>query len=158
MSIAWGRLLVSLLIPQLTGIVAGMATARSVRDWYPTLQKPWFNPPSWVFAPAWTALYLAMGVALYRVWGLGTDDPAVRWALGLFAVQMVLNALWSIFFFGMRSPGLALVEVVFLWLSVLAVTVAFGRLDTVSWFLLGPYLAWVSFAAVLNGAVWWLNR
>ncbi len=156
--IAWGRLIISLLIPQLVGGIAGIATARSVRDWYPHLKKPFFNPPNWVFGPAWTLLYILMGVALYRVWGMGVDDPQVRWALLLFAIQMGLNGLWSILFFGLRSPGLGLIEVVFLWLAVLGTTIAFGSLDPVSWYLLVPYLAWVSFAAVLNAAVWWLNR
>ena len=158
MGIAWGRLILSILIPHLVGIGAGIATASSVQDWYPNLRKPSWNPPNWVFGPAWALLYTMMGVALYRVWGMGTDNPAVRWALILFGVQLVFNGLWSLLFFGMRSPGLGLVEVIFLWLSVVATTVAFGLLDPVSWFLLVPYVAWVTFAAVLNGAVWWLNR
>ncbi len=158
MGIVWSRLLISLAIPQLVGITAGIATASSVRDWYPGLRKPFFNPPNWVFAPAWTLLYVLMGIALYRVWGMGLDRPEVRWALTLFGIQMLLNGLWSIIFFGLRSTGWGLVEVVFLWSAVVATTVAFGRLDSLSYALLIPYVAWVSFAAVLNAAVWWLNR
>lgn len=153
---AWGRLLISLILPQLVGLTAGAATARSIDDWYPALRKPSWNPPNWVFAPAWFVLYVAMGVALYRVWGLGWEQAGL--ALTLFGVQLVLNGLWSIVFFGLRSPGWALVEVIFLWLAVAATTVAMGRLDSLSWALLLPYLAWVTFAAALNGAVWWLNR
>ena len=158
MGIVWTRLLISLAIPQIVGVTAGIATASSVRDWYPGLKKPFFNPPNWVFAPAWTLLYILMGVALYRVWGLGAEIPEVRWALTLFGIQMALNGLWSILFFGLRSPGLGLIEVVFLWASVVATTVVFGRLDPVTWALMVPYVAWVTFAAILNGAVWWLNR
>ncbi|HSM05103.1 MAG TPA: TspO/MBR family protein [Longimicrobiales bacterium] len=155
---SWGRLVVSLLVPLAVGWLGGTVTARSLQDWYPTLRKPSWNPPDAVFAPVWTLLFLAMGVALYRVWGLGAGDPMVRLAMILFGVQLVLNVLWSVCFFGLRSPGLALVEIAFLWLSVVAMTLVMGRLDPVAGWLLVPYVAWVSFAAVLNGAVWRLNR
>ena len=154
----WVRLAVSLVVPLAVGWVGGAVTSGSLRDWYPTLRKPPWNPPNWVFAPVWTLLFLAMGVALYRVWGLGLDTPGVPLAMTLFGVQLVLNTLWSVFFFGMRSPGMALVEIVFLWLAVVATTVTMGRLDPLAYLLLGPYVAWVTFAAVLNAEVWRLNR
>lgn len=155
---SWGRLLVSILVPLGVGFLGGQVTARSLKDWYPTLEKPSWNPPNAVFAPVWTLLFIAMGVAVYRVWGVGLDDPQVQVTLALFVVQLVLNFLWSLCFFGLRSPGLALLEIVFLWLAVVATTVAMGRVDTLSGWLLAPYVAWVSFAAVLNAAVWRLNR
>jgi tryptophan-rich sensory protein len=153
-----GRLIISLLIPQVVGISAAVVTAGSVRDWYPTLNKPSWTPPTWVFGPVWTALYLMMGVALYRVWSQGLDTPGVKVALGFFAAQMALNALWSICFFGMRSPGLALVEIVFLWIAIVGTIVTFGRLDTLAYPLLVPYLLWASFAAVLTASIWMRNR
>jgi tryptophan-rich sensory protein len=153
-----GRLIISLLIPQVVGISAAVVTAGSVRDWYPNIDKPSWTPPTWVFGPVWTALYLMMGVALYRVWGQGLDTPGVKLALGFFAAQMVLNALWSFCFFGMRSPGLALVEIVFLWIAIVGTIVTFGRLDTLAYPLLIPYLLWASFAAVLTASIWLRNR
>lgn len=152
------RLFVSVTAPLVVGGLSGIATARSVSDWYPTLRKPVFNPPSWVFGPVWTALYALMGIALYIVWRHGWDRPEVRWAMALFAVQLVLNGLWSILFFGMRAPGLAFLEIVLLWLAVAATVFAFWQTTPRAGTLMVPYLAWVSFAAVLNGSIWWLNR
>jgi tryptophan-rich sensory protein len=99
-----------------------------------------------------------MGVAGYLVWQKGWDNGMVRTALALFLVQLVLNGLWSVVFFGLRSPGLALAEIVFLWAAILATLVSFWRLTPTAGILFLPYLAWVSFAAVLNGSIWWLNR
>lgn len=154
----WWKLVVSVVGPLAIGWLGGLVTATSLQTWYPTIKKPWWNPPNWVFAPVWTLLFLAMGVALYRIWAMGLDTPGVTLVLGLFAVQLALNLLWSFFFFGLKSPGLALAEIGFLWVAVAWTMVAMGQLDTLSFWLLAPYLAWVSFAAVLNGAVWWLNR
>jgi tryptophan-rich sensory protein len=156
--IDWVRLVISLAVPLLVGGLGGQITSKSLDDWYPALRKPSWNPPNWVFPIAWTALFLAMGVALYRVWGLGLDTPGVPLALALFAGQLVLNVLWSLFFFGLRSPPLALVEVVFLWLAVAATLRAMGSLDAVSGWLLAPYLAWVTFAAILTAEIVRLNR
>ena len=152
------RLLISLVAPLLVGGLSGLATARSVTTWYPALRKPPFNPPSWVFGPVWTALYLLMGIALYLVWREGWQRPEVRAAMVLFAVQLALNGVWSLLFFGMRSPALALADVVLLWVAIVATTVAFWRVGTTAGALLLPYLAWVTFAAVLNASLWWLNR
>ena len=137
-----------------TGMIGGMVSAAAIEDWYRTLAKPSWNPPDWVFGPVWTALYVMMAVAAWLVWR--TRDR-VRPALILFFVQLALNLLWSLLFFGARSPGLALVEVVFLWTSVLLTMLAFfGRQTTAGW-LFVPYLAWVSFAAILNFAIWSMN-
>jgi tryptophan-rich sensory protein len=152
------RLVVSVGAPLVIGGLSGIATARAVTDWYPTLRKPAFNPPSWLFGPVWTALYVLMGIALYIVWRYGWDRPEVRWAIALFAVQLVLNGLWSVLFFGMRAPGLAFLEITVLWLAITATVVAFWKTAPIAGVLMIPYLAWVSFAAVLNGSIWWLNR
>ena len=136
------------------GSVGGFATQHSIDTWYATLNKPSWNPPNWVFAPVWTTLYILMGIAAWLVWKTG---DRVGLAMVLFFAQLGFNLLWSLVFFGLRSPGWALVEVVFLWSSVALTMLAFfGRQSTAGW-LFVPYLAWVSFAAILNAAIWWLN-
>jgi tryptophan-rich sensory protein len=137
-----------------TGFVSGFATQHSIDTWYAALAKPSWNPPNWIFAPVWTLLYVMMGVAAWLVWKTG---DRIGPAMVLFGLQLVFNLLWSLIFFGLRSPGLALIEVVFLWGGVLLTMLAFfGRQSTAGW-LFVPYLAWVSFAAALNAAIWWLN-
>ena len=153
----WIALVVALLVPQLVGVAAGAATARSVRDWYPRLRKPWFNPPRWVFAPAWFLLYVLMGVASWLVWRAGAADPAVELALTVYTVHLGLNGLWSVLFFGIRRPDWALAEVVFLWGSVVASAWLFGQVAPLAGMLMIPYVAWVTFAAVLNAAIVRLN-
>ncbi len=121
--------------------------------WYEALAKPAWTPPGWAFPVAWTALYALMGIALWTAWRAG----AGRLALGVFAAQLVLNAAWSWLFFGLHRPGLALVEIVVLWLLILASTVLFWRLRPLAGGLLVPYLAWVGFATALNAAIVRLN-
>jgi len=152
------KLVVSVAIPLTVGGLSGFATARGVADWYPTLTKPSFNPPAWVFGPVWTALYVMMGVAAFLIWRRGIDTDGVKLALTVFAVQLALNGLWSILFFGMQSPGWALVEIALLWLAIGATTVLFWRISPPAGCLLLPYWAWVSFASFLNASLWWLNR
>lgn len=123
--------------------------------WYDGLAKPSFNPPSWVFGPVWTTLYLLMGVAAWLVWD--RQRAAARGALTLFVVQLIANAAWSWLFFGEQNPGLALLDIVVLWLLILATTIAFWRLHPVAGALLLPYLAWVTFATALNFEIWRLN-
>jgi len=132
------------------------ATATSVGTWYRTLVKPPFNPPDWIFAPVWSALYFMMAIAAWRVWRRGGLRQA-RSALTLFVMQLALNLAWSIVFFGMRAIGAALVEITVLLLAILATTLVFWRRDRVAGLLLVPYAAWVAFAAVLNAALWRLN-
>lgn len=136
--------------------LGSLATAQSVDTWYAALRKPAWTPPGWVFGPVWTALYLMMAVAAWRVWLAG---PWRRTAgpLGLFAVQLVLNVLWSVLFFGLQTPGAALVEIVVLWAAILATTIAFFRYSRSAGALMIPYLAWVSLAVTLNFELWRLN-
>ncbi|MCU0303913.1 MAG: tryptophan-rich sensory protein [Thermoanaerobaculales bacterium] len=152
------KLVLAIIIPLAVGGLSGYATSGGVADWYPTLVKPGFNPPAWVFGPVWTVLYLMMGVAAYLVWRRGLDTEGVRIALTAFVVQLALNGLWSVLFFGLRSPGLALVEIVVLWITIAGTTALFHRVVPAAAVLLLPYLAWVSFAALLNASLWWLNR
>ena len=151
-------LVIAIAIPLGVGAVGGFATSSSVSSWYLTLTKPPWNPPSWVFGPVWTLLYILMGLAAWLVWRLGASDPKVRAALILFGVQLVFNLLWSVLFFGLRSPGWALLEIVLLWALILATLVAFYRLRPAAGWLLVPYQLWVTFATVLNATIWSLNR
>ncbi len=137
--------------------IGGAATAEHVRTWYPTLAKPSWTPPGWVFGPAWTLLYILMSVAAWRIWRR-RELPGARAALRLHFVQLVLNALWSVLFFGLMRPGLALVEIVILWTLLVVILRAFLRLDRVAGLLWLPYVAWVTFATALNASIWWLNR
>jgi benzodiazapine receptor len=125
-------------------------------EWYLTLAKPSFTPPAWIFAPVWTLLYLLMGLAAWLVWQR-SGLAGAKLALGLFVVQLVLNAAWSWLFFGEHRIGLALADLAALWLTLAATLLAFWVHRPLAAFLLVPYLAWVSFAALLNFAFWRLN-
>lgn len=137
--------------------VGGAATATSIRTWYPTLLKPVWNPPNWVFGPVWTLLYCLMAIAAWRVWQTG-DAQSARRTFRWFAAQLSLNLLWSVLFFGLRSPGLAFAEVIIFWAMLVVMLRRFWRADRIAAALWAPYVAWVSFATVLNGTIWWLNR
>lgn len=131
-------------------------TATSAGTWYRTLAKPPFNPPDWIFAPVWTALYFMMALAAWRVWRRDGLRQA-RAALTLFALQLALNLAWPVLFFGMRAIAAALIEIVVLLVAILATTLVFWRRDRVAGMLFVPYAAWVAFAVVLNAALWRLN-
>ncbi len=150
-------LIICLAIPFMAGAFGGLYTAPAIPTWYAGLAKPAFNPPGWIFGPVWSVLYAAMGVSLYLVWRTGMKQPGVKRAAILFAAQMALNAAWPFIFFGLRNPGIALVEIVLLWVMIILTLVAFLRVSRPAGLLLVPYLAWVSFAAVLNIAIWRLN-
>jgi tryptophan-rich sensory protein len=136
--------------------IGGQVTSTSVNGWYQELFKPGFTPPDWVFAPVWTLLYVLMAVAAWRLWWRH-GFSAARVALALFGVQLALNLAWSILFFGLNSIGGALLDMVALWLMIVATVFAFWVMDKPAGVLLLPYLAWVTYAAVLNAAIWRLN-
>jgi translocator protein len=140
-----------------TAVAGGLATSPKILGWYATLEKPWFNPPNWLFGPAWSVMFLVIAVAFWRVLQTPETTPMRSGAIGLFVLQLVLNALWSVLFFGFESPGLALVEVVPFWLSIFLALLTFTAIDRTAAWLMVPYLAWVTFAGVLNYAVWSLN-
>jgi tryptophan-rich sensory protein len=148
---------ISIAIALAAGGVGGFATASSVTTWYATLNKPAFNPPNAVFGPVWTALYVLMALAAWRVWRAGPAAGRRRAALWLYAIQLALNLAWSLIFFGLRQPGPAFAEVILLWAAIAATTVLFWRIDRPAGLMMLPYIAWVSFAALLNFAVWRLN-
>jgi benzodiazapine receptor len=126
-------------------------------EWYAQLQKPTWNPPNWIFGPVWTALYTMMAVAAWLVWRR-SGFAARRLPLGLFLLQLFLNALWSPLFFGLHNLALAFAEIVLFWLALLGTFIAFWKVHRSAGLLLVPYLAWVTFAAVLNFTLWQLNR
>lgn len=141
------------------GYFSGIVTKSSITTWYPTLIKPSFNPPNWVFAPVWSLLYIMMGVAAGLVWNrIDFEKELVKKALISFSIQLVLNALWSYLFFGLKNPMLAGIEMVILWLMIYETYIQFGKINKIAGFLFIPYLLWVSFALVLNASIWWLNR
>jgi benzodiazapine receptor len=131
-------------------------TRTGLVEWYPTLRKPPWNPPAWIFGPVWTALYLMMAIAGWLIW-LDRDISAVGVALGLFLLQLILNALWTGIFFGLSDPGGAFIEIVALWIAITATTFQFAQIRPAAAWMLIPYLAWVTFAATLNFTIWRLN-
>lgn len=135
------------------GALGAAITAPAIPTWYAGLAKPSFNPPNWMFAPVWTALYLMMAIAAWLVWRRGNG----RTPLLLFALQLVLNSAWSLLFFGLHRVDLALVDIVLLLAAIVATATAFRASSAVAAILLVPYLAWVSFATMLNFAIWRLN-
>lgn len=142
---------------ELAGVVGSVFTVPSITAWYANLAKPDFAPPNWIFAPVWTMLFALMGVSAFLIWKRGLKGKDVKIALGIFVGQLVLNVLWSIIFFGLRNPLGAFVEIIFLWLAILATISAFSKISKLAAWLLVPYILWVSFAAYLNFAVWNLN-
>ncbi|MFH1589085.1 MAG: TspO/MBR family protein [archaeon] len=149
------KLIAAIIITQLAGIIGSFFTVSSVSTWYVTLNKPFFNPPSWLFGPVWIILYLMMGVALYIVWNNRTKKSNT--ALTLFGIQLVLNSLWSILFFGLKNPLLAFIEIIILWVLILFTIIYFKKESKTAAYLLIPYILWVSFAAILNLAIFLLN-
>jgi len=151
------KLIISIAIPLMVGAVAGFFTSSGVNGWYLIANKPPFNPPNWLFAPVWTALYLMMGIALYLVWSKGADKAIKKMAIILFSVQLLLNFAWSFIFFYAHQPGWAFVEIIVMWVMILLTIFWFGKISPLAAWLLVPYISWVSFAALLNFYIWKLN-
>jgi benzodiazapine receptor len=143
----------------LASFAAGLIGSRFMPgEWYATLTKPWWTPPSWVFGPVWTVLYGLMGLAAWLVWRPAGFRGTAKTVLILFAVQLILNALWSYLFFGLHRIDLAFLDIVVLWILILVVLVLFWKENWLPGALLIPYLVWVGFAACLNFVLWQLNR
>lgn len=144
----------SIPLPLLTGAVGSYFTISSIPTWYETLNKPFFSPPNYIFGPVWTALYILMGISLYLVLiSKKKKDLAVK----VFMLQLFLNFLWSIIFFGLQNPALAFFEIVALWLSIVFTIKLFYPISKNAAYLLIPYILWVSFATVLNLSIFLLN-
>lgn len=165
------KLIISIVGSELAGIIGSIFTTASIPTWYAGITKPSFNPPSWVFGPVWTTLFVLMGIAAFLVWRQ-LDFPVlsrennkekdfgnrqIKIALGIFIGQLVLNTFWSIIFFGLHSPMGAFVEIIFLWLAILATIISFAKISKPAAWLLAPYILWVTFATYLNYSIWMLN-
>jgi translocator protein len=183
----FSKLIIAIAISESAGIIGSIFTAPSIPTWYAALAKPVLNPPAWIFAPVWTALFAFMGISLFLIWSSyaspahkATDEQSkatdgqrkkeIKIALGVFFIQLTLNVLWSIIFFGLHDPGLAFLNIIALWIAIAGTIIAFYKISPPSsniWtteghgklaaYLLLPYIIWVSFAAYLNYAIWMLN-
>lgn len=156
-TLSFFRLVVAVGLCLAVGAVGSLATTPKIPTWYAGLAKPAWTPPDAVFPIAWTTLYVLMAVALWRLWQLHAPSPERRRAILLWFLQLALNAIWSPVFFGMETPGAALVVVIALWLAIAAAIWASARIDRMAAWLLAPYLAWVSYATALNAAIVALN-
>ena len=150
------KLITSILFCQLAGFLGSLFTTPAIPTWYATLRKPFFTPPNWIFSPVWISLFILMGISLFLVWRK-QDQPQFKTAMIFFFVQLILNILWSGAFFGLRLPLLGLIDIVLLWIAVLLTMQNFFKVSKIAGLLLTPYLLWVSFAVLLNFALWVLN-
>ena len=152
-----GKLVLCIAICELAGVIGSVFTISVIPTWYTGLVKPALNPPSWVFGPAWIVLYALMGIAAFLIWKRGWQRKEVRTALGIFGAQLIVNAAWSLIFFGARNPFYALIDILLLWVLILLTIVAFYRVSKPAAYLLLPYICWVSFAMYLNYMIYVLN-
>jgi tryptophan-rich sensory protein len=148
------KLIIAILVAEAAGGIGAIFTTAAIPTWYATLSKPALNPPNWVFGPVWTTLFVLMGIAAFLIWKRGIDKEKVREALKIFLGQLSLNVLWSFIFFGLHNPGIAFLEIIFLWLAILATILSFHKISRAAAYLLIPYILWVSFASYLNFAIW----
>lgn len=149
-------LVILILICLSVGWVGSLFTAPAIEGWYAGLNKPWFQPPSWIFGPVWTLLYILMAVAAWLIWKEGGVKKNTA-PLIFFGLQLFFNACWSPLFFGLKTPGYAFADITALWMSIIVTSVLFMRKSRIAGLLMLPYLLWVSFAAVLNFAIWRMN-
>ena len=150
------RLIASILLCQVAGFLGALFTTPAIPTWYKTLNKPFFTPPNWIFSLVWISLFLLMGISLFMVWRR-QDHPKFKTALIFFFVQLILNILWSVAFFGLKSPLLGLIDIILLWIAILLTILNFLKVSKIGGLLLVPYLIWVSFATLLNFFLWILN-
>ena len=156
-SLIW-KLIIAILICETTGIASGLIANTGMNPWFKALYKPLWNPPAFLFAPVWTFLYLLMGISLWFIWKSAAPAPQKSNAIILFSLQLFLNFWWSIIFFKLHSPAFALVDIILLLLLILFTIISFSKLSKPAAWLLVPYLAWVSFASILNYTIWVLNK
>jgi benzodiazapine receptor len=151
------KLVVSVALPLGIGAIAGLFTAQAIPEWYATLNRPSFNPPNWLFGPVWTTLYFLLGISFFLIWKL---EPGKERNLAIlaFLLQLLLNFGWSFIFFYFKLIGFALVEIVLLWISIVTMLIMFYKIRPIAAFINIPYLLWVTFATILNGSYFLLNR
>lgn len=149
--------IIILLITYSAAAIGSIGMGNSIAEWYPTLNAPSFKPPNWIFGPVWSLLYTLMAIAAFLIWRKGWNNYGVKVALALYAVQLILNSLWSIIFFKWHLLDFALIEIIILLIIIIITCINFRRIDKWAGILFIPYILWVSFATVLNGAFWYLN-
>ena len=150
------KLMISIVLCVSLGSVGGLVTVNEIPTWYASLNKPSFNPPNWLFGPVWTTLYLLMGISAYLIWKQPVSKERNK-ALQFFILQFILNFCWSFIFFGLHATGWAFIEMIALWILILLTILHFSRHSKLAAWLLVPYISWVSFALLLNAAIWRLN-
>jgi translocator protein len=158
-------LLIAVGVSELAGVIGSIFTVSAIPNWYDGLIKPVLNPPAWVFGPVWTTLYALMGIAAFLIWKAGWGKKEVKIALGVFGIQLFLNAMWSIVFFGatsltaggLNNIGWALIDIALLWFAIVWTIILFYKISKPAAYLLIPYLLWVSFASYLNYSLWMFN-
>jgi benzodiazapine receptor len=150
-------LVAAILIPMTAAVIGSAFTTPEIPGWYESLNKPFFQPPNWLFGPVWTILYIMMGISAYLIWKRGLEREEIKNCFLFFILQITLNVLWSIIFFGLKELLFAFVELAFLWIAILVYIISAYKIDRRAAYLFIPYLAWVSFAGVLNFSVWLLN-
>ena len=151
------KLVISILIPLIAGFIGSFATFDGITNFFNVLNKPAWTPPAWAFAPIWTTLFILMGIALFLVWKKGFERQDVKIAMAIFGVQLILNILWSVIFFGLRSITGGLIEIIFLWIAILINIIVFYRISKAAGILLIPYIVWVTIASYLNYTIYLLN-
>jgi len=151
------KLLISLALTLGTGAIAGIFTASAVPEWYAALNRPSFSPPNWLFGPVWTILYILLGISLFLIWNLDASK-ARNMAILFFVMQLIFNFCWSFIFFYSKMIGFALVEIVVLWIMIIIMMILFYRIKPMAAYINIPYILWVTFASILNGAYYFLNR
>ena len=154
----YSKLIISVVGCELIGLLSTPFTISSIPTWYAGLIKPFFSPPNWIFGPVWTALYFLMGVSVYLVWRKGIQNKEIKIAIYYFLTQLLFNFLWSVIFFGLRLPLVAFINIIVLLAAIVLTMMKFYKISKASLYLLIPYLLWVSFATILNGAIVLLNR
>lgn len=152
------KLVICIILCQLAGMIGSFFTRPAIPTWYASLKKPFFTPPDWVFAPVWIILYILMGIAAFLVWRKGWHQKQNRSALIFFGIQLILNALWSFMFFGLRSPLAGFIEISILSVAILLTIQSFLQISRIAGLLLIPYFLWVALASGLNLSIWVLNR
>jgi len=151
-------LISSIGISQLIGFLGSIVTGSSISTWYPSLTKPAFNPPNWIFGPVWLTLYTLMGISLYLILLKKPRNQKAKFAINLFLIHLLLNFFWSFSFFLIHYLGLSLLIILLLWTMIAYLIKLFYPLNKLASYLLVPYLLWVSFATILNFSIWQLNR
>jgi tryptophan-rich sensory protein len=150
------KLTLCILLPLTVGGISGYATASSINTWYASLNKPFFNPPNYLFGPVWSSLYILMGITYFLILQSPKSHERKK-ALQVFYVQLVLNFCWSFLFFKFQLLGTALVEILCMWIAILFMIITTKKINPTAAYLQLPYIAWVSFATALNTALWYLN-